>query len=214
MQYQKIYDISLRLGSETGDILGRAAFQQRQNEIHMDAETFHGTFLDMFAHAGTHVDAPSHLVPHTKTLDQYPLSRFIVPATVVEISDPEAIGADHIEGLDLKPGQALLFKTGNSMSGRAVTREPPSSAPYIYMTMAALEVGLEKGVALFGFDFQVAEKPGGEPAPLHHRCFETDAIIMEGLNLRDVPEGDYTLVALPLRLEGTDGSPVRAVLLS
>lgn len=212
MRYKNIYDISLILGPETADLPEIVTFDQRQMEIDLIGEIFRGTSINIFAHAGTHVDAPCHLVPHRKTLDQYPLSRFIVPATVVEIKDLEAIRPQHIADLKLMPGQALLFKTENSKSGRAASKV--LSMHYTYMTPEALEMGLKKGVALFGFDFGNAEKPGGEGAPLHHRCFQADAIILEGLNLRAVPEGDYTLVALPLRIEGIDGCPVRAVLLS
>jgi arylformamidase len=81
------------------------------------------------------------------------------------------------------------------------------------MTLEALEACLEEGVTLFGFDSWTAENPNGEGSPLHHRSFSADALILEGLNLNNVPEGHFSLVALPLSIEKVDGSPVRAVFL-
>lgn len=210
MDIKKIYDISVTLGDETADLPLGPGFEQELMVVSFGEEKFGISKFSMIVHVGTHVDAPCHLLPHEKTVDGYNLERFVLPATVVEIKDKEAIKPEEIECLNLEKGQALLFKTDNSISGRSVSKTPAET--YVYMTIEALEVALSKGVSLLGFDYSAAEKPG-PIASLHSRCFQEDIILLEGLNLKDVPVGNYTLIALPLKLKGVDGSPVRAVLL-
>lgn len=209
MFYKEIYDISLTLGEETG-ATPVGPFEFKQQEMSIGSDTFFGSAIHVFAHEGTHVDSPRHLSPYEKTLDQYPLDRFVVPATVVEIEDKQVIRAEELKNLPLRKGEALLFKTENSRCGRSLNKEVEGD--FVYLSLDALDYVIEKGIALLGFDYGVME-PSGEVASVHHRCFQTDTIILEGLNLAEVEAGSYILVALPLKIKGIEASPVRAVLL-
>ena len=71
----------------------------------------------------------------------------------------------------------------------------------------------DAGVVLVGFDSPSVDPDDADDLPAHHRCVDRGVVVIEGLDLRDVPEGRYTLVALPLRLTTAEASPVRAVLL-
>jgi|WetSurSiteA1Bulk_404760.scaffolds.fasta_scaffold554502_1 kynurenine formamidase len=62
----------------------------------------------MFVHPGSHVDAPSHLYPHKKTLDQYPIYRFILHATVVEIKQSKEIILEHVKNIKIKKSQPTV----------------------------------------------------------------------------------------------------------
>jgi arylformamidase len=81
------------------------------------------------------------------------------------------------------------------------------------MSLEAADMCIAKSVSLVGFDYFVAENPNEKSAPVHHRFFENGILILEGANLKDVPAGEYTIFCLPLKLQGTEGSPVRAVLI-
>ena len=169
----------------------------------------------MSAHAGTHIDAPSHLADYTKTLDQYAIGDFILPALVASIEDKEAIRPAEIEGLDIRQGDALLFKTDNSVSGQSTAGGVPTEH-YVYLSIEAADFCVEKKVSLAGFDYFAPEKPGDgnkESAPVHRRLFEKDILILEGANLKDVPQGRYMMFCLPMKMEGSEGSPVRAILI-
>jgi arylformamidase len=67
-------------------------------------------------------------------------------------------------------------------------------------------------VRLIGIDTPSVDLFDSKDLPAHHACLRCDMAILEGLVLRDVPEGEYELIALPLKLLGFDASPVRAVL--
>lgn len=163
--------------------------------------------ITLGTHTGSHIDAPLHFLEGGRAIDQYPLYRFMEPAQVVEVSGKE-IGPEHIEGLDPE-ARAVLFKTLNSslMGIGAFCRD------YTALTPEGAEVLIEKGIRLVGIDYVSIERFGTPDFLVHKRLLEEDVLILEGLNLKDVPPGLYLLLALPLRLKGMDGSPVRALLL-
>jgi arylformamidase len=212
LKYQKIYDISILLGVESVDFPGRVLFSRDQKERTMGVEQFRISHISMSAHAGTHLDAPSHLTTYTKTIDQYGIENFILPTVVVNIQDREVIRSVELKGLDIRQGEAVLFRTDNSLSGRSTTRVP--SEHYVYLSVEAADFCVEKKVSLVGFDYFAPEKPGNKKhAPVHHKLFEKGILILEGANLKSVPAGRYTMFCLPLKMRGSEGSPVRAILI-
>ena len=210
-KYQAMYDISVLLGVESVVFPGTQAFSIKQEEKTIGSETFRSSDLIMSAHAGTHLDAPAHLTAYKRTIDQFPIESFILPALVVNIKDKEAIRPSELKGIEINPGDALLFRTDNSVTGRSVTKTP--SDTYVYMSLEAADLCIEKKVSLAGFDYFVAEKPNDKFAPVHHRLFKKDILILEGANLNDVLPGRYTMFCLPLKMQGSEGSPVRAILI-
>ena len=215
LEFREIYDISVLLGIESVDLPGRKLFSKEQQEKINGTERFRTSHISMSAHAGTHIDAPSHLGDFTKTLDKYAIADFILPALVACIEDKEAIRSAELEGLDIRQGEALLFKTDNSVSGRSTAGGVPPEH-YVYMSIEATVFCVEKKVSLVGFDYFAPEKPGdgnNESAPVHRILLEKDILILEGANLKDVPQGRYTMFCLPLKMQGSEGSPVRAILI-
>jgi arylformamidase len=217
---KKIYDISLLLGKECPN-RGGAEFVTEFFEMKIGDSIFIGTKLSINAHTGTHLDAPSHLHPYKKELIDYPLERFILPAVVAEINDPEKISTEELKLLDINAGDAVLFKTANSQSGKATdpcyqARDDLGITPgsYVYLDMGAATYLVEKGVCMLGLDFGMGEKPEYPLATeLHHYIFQNDVIFLESINLKGISVGRYTLVALPLKMERGTGIPVRAVLI-
>jgi len=119
-----------------------------------------------------------------------------------------------LKDLTIRPGQALIFHSRNSEEGLPVKRDGKGPMEdYVHMSPEAVEYAHSKGVSLLGFDYSLPEKSPGLDAVIHRMCFERDILIMETLNLKGVPTGDYTLLALPLKIVHADGAPVRAVLL-
>jgi arylformamidase len=211
MNIRRIYDISITLGRQTPENIRGKAYRREQIDLPNGEEIFKGSSIELSVHIGTHVDAPCHMAHLSKSVDEYDLRRFILPATVVEVEDLEAIRRADIERAAPMPDTALLFKTENSRSGKASDKR--NFPFYVYMDIDGLEEVLRRRVSLLGFDYKVAEKPGMPVAPIHRGCFDHDVIILEGIDLKDVPAGNYTLIAFPLKMEGSDGAPVRAVLI-
>jgi arylformamidase len=162
------------------------------------------------AHIGTHMDAPLHFVHGGESIDRIPIDVLIGPARVIEIAGPLRIWARDLEMHDLRPGERILFKTRNSSrdwSSEAFTADFVSIAPDAARHLAA------RRVSLVGIDYlSVGAYAGEEGAETHRALLGAGVWILEGLNLRGVDAGDYELICLPLKIEGADGAPSRAVL--
>ena len=166
------------------------------------------TRLGWTTHFLTHVDPPLHFVEHGASLDDVPLERFIGDALVVEVAGDFVSVTDIPSEVESK-GISLLFKTRNS----AISEDQPFETNHVYISGEAAEAAAARGVNLMGIDYMSVDRFGDDNYPAHRALLSNNVLILEGLNLTGVPAGRYTLVALPLKIAGGDGSPVRAVLL-
>ena len=210
-KYEAIYDISVSLGAESIDYPGHPPYSRELIGRTKDSGALELSKLVMSAHAGTHIDFPAHFIPNGKHIDEYPARRFILPAQVVSIKNKEAIRPSELENLDLKPGDALLFKTDNSISGRCASGV--FSESFVYMSPEAADFCVEKKVSLVGIDYGSIDRYGARDFPAHHKLLGNDILILEGINLKEVPPGRYTLFCPPLKIKGAEGSPARAILM-
>ncbi|MEN6642441.1 MAG: cyclase family protein [Armatimonadia bacterium] len=201
-----LYDISVKLGQQNIVYPGDPAFSR-------EAVTDGGEAmrLTMGAHSGTHLDAPAHFFPEDgQRLDDFPVDHFIMPARVVEILDPVAVQADDLEGLETEPGEAILFRTGNSHSGRVTNGV--FTEEYVYLTQGAAMWCVDRKLRLVGLDYISLDAYGDPESPAHHTILGNGLLALEGINLEEVRPGRYRLICLPLSIRGAEGSPVRAVL--
>lgn len=170
----------------------------------------HGRYLisdiHLSTHTGTHIDAPTHYLKSGNTIDTIPLSNLIGRCRVINVS---GIKSTIITAADLKGKQCgvkrLLLKTQFSGSDK-FSDEYPSLA---YDAACSIT---DNGIQCIGIDSPSIESSEGDGS-VHRRLLGKECIIIELLDLSDVPEGDYEMVALPLRLAGLDGSPARVVLM-
>jgi len=163
--------------------------------------------LDLGVHNGTHVDAPVHFIdggPATESLD---LETLIGPAYVADATavsgdlDAEALGSVQFPSDVTR----VLYKTSNSqLWGRG-----SFSRDFVRLTGSGARFLIERGVRLVGIDYLSI----GD-AEAHRELLGARVIALEGLDLREVDPGKYELICLPLRLEGSDGAPARAILRS
>jgi len=171
------------------------------------------SFLAFSSHVGTHLDAPYHFIPDGRRLEQIALDELIGPCWVADLSHAEGhITAADLSGVGMPEGTArILLKTKNS----AVWRDP--SAGFRRDFIGVAEDGarwlVSKGVRLVGIDYLSIEPFRTPGAPTHKTLLGSDIVVLEGLDLSEVPPGPYQLVCLPLLVPGIDGCPVRAVLL-
>jgi len=207
-----IYDISVILGEESFPFPGDPPFSKEMVLSIQDGGSCDVSKLTMSAHSGTHIDAPSHFFAGGNTLTDYPAESFILPTRVVAIEDRQSIKPEDLLDIDIDPGNALLFKTDNSETGRCISGI--FSERFVCMTPEAAAVCVEKKVGLVGLDYITIEKHGDDAFPIHRKLLGSGIFILEGINLKNVPPGRYTLVCLPLKIKGGEASPVRAVLLS
>ncbi len=157
-------------------------------------------------HLGAHADAPGHTAWGAGTIDQQPLGLYYGPCQVVKVSVSEGgrVGPGDLAVEIAAP--RLLLRTdsfpGPERFGTKFAGLSPGLAPWL----------AERGVVLVGLDTPSIDPFDDPRLESHLALAEYRIATLEGLVLRDVAPGFYTLVALPLRLEGADASPVRAVL--
>lgn len=166
------------------------------------------TSLSMGLHTGTHLDAPRHFQPDGNTLDAYPLSRFIGPARVCGIAGADSIRLDEIKGFDLSGVERVLFRTHNS----TLWQESGFQSGFIGLEPDASSYLAASGVTLVGIDYLSIQAYGVDNG-VHTILLENDVLILEGLNLSGVEDGDYMLCCCPLFIPGVEASLVRAILI-
>ncbi|MBQ8297311.1 MAG: cyclase family protein [Ruminococcus sp.] len=147
--------------------------------------------MNICLHNGTHIDAPFHFLADGKSAEQIDLYKCMGKARVAAFSgEIDEVCARQM--LSDSPRRLLI-------KGKAE------------ITCEAAGVFAESGLLLIGVEPQSVSN--GKTAEVHKILLESEIVILEGIVLDEVPEGEYQLAALPLRLEGADGSPCRAVLI-
>jgi len=200
-ELMKIIDVTRPLKKDMlvypGDII--PSFTQADQGVYLISDLY------MSSHTGTHIDAPVHYLKSGDTIDTIPLSNLIGRCRVLDVSAAGIlITAAHLEGR-LEGVNRLLLKTW--FSGRDMfTEEYPSLA------LDAACLITDNRIECLGIDSPSIESFNCDGA-VHRRLLSNCCIIIELLDLSDVPEGDYEMIALPLRLTGLDGSPARVILM-
>jgi arylformamidase len=157
-------------------------------------------------HLGAHADGPNHYGRDAPGIDQCRLEHYLGPCQVMRVSVgpgrritpamlPEEVRAERV-----------LLATGTFPSPTSFNEDFAALSPELVDFLHA------KGVITVGIDTPSVDLFASKDLPAHAAFLRHGMAILEGLVLRDVPEGVYELIALPLRLEGFDASPVRAVL--
>lgn len=208
--FKKMYDISVVLGRESIDYPGDTPFSREHVSTIAAGGDSDLSKLVMSAHSGTHIDAPAHFIQNGKTVDEYSVEDFVLPAHVVSIRNPESIYPSELKQYAIEPGVALLFKTDNSTSGRC--RNGVFSDHYVHLSPEGAQFCIEKRARLVGVDYITIERYADTSFTSHHRLLGNGIPILEGIDLHEVPDGRYTLFCLPLKILRGEASPVRAVL--
>lgn len=170
----------------------------------------HGQYLisdiHLSTHTGTHIDAPAHYLKSGDTIDMVPFSHIIGRCRVIDMSASRssAITTDDLDG-KLRGIKRVLLKTWFSSREKFCTDYPS-------LAHDAACCITNSGIECVGIDSPSIESFNGDGS-VHRRLLENGCMIIELLDLSDVPEGDYQMIALPLRLAGLDGSPARVILM-
>jgi arylformamidase len=162
--------------------------------------------ISLDVHTGTHVDAPLHMMNDGATIESIQIEQLIRPCKVFDLTHlEEKIQEKDIQHLSIEKGDFVLFKTKNSF-------DETFNFDFIYVAQCASRLLAERHIAGVGIDALGIER-AQEDHPTHRTLMEKNIIIIEGLRLKEVPEGNYFMVAAPLKIMGTDASPARIVLI-
>jgi arylformamidase len=167
------------------------------------------------SHCGTHLDAPLHFIDGGGSVDELNLNDLIGICRVVDLpaekidditgQDCGALGIDH-------GTKRILFKTSNSH--RKLMRDTKFHNEFVALAPSGAQWLVDHGVRTVGVDYlSVGSPSGGAIAETHRILLGAGLVCLEGLLLEDVAPGTYQLIALPLKIKGAEGCPIRAVLL-
>jgi arylformamidase len=158
-------------------------------------------------HFLTHVDAPRHFHLDGPTLDQIPLHRFTGRSRVISLRC-DAIDAEVVSKCKIQKNENVLFKTRHS--GPFVKDVFDKS--HVHITKSGADALVESGANAVGVDYLSVDRYGDDTYPAHRTLLGSGIIILEAADFSSVSDGEYQLIALPLKISEGDGSPVRAIL--
>lgn len=167
------------------------------------------TKLNMGAHTGTHMDAPRHFLNKKAGIDKIPLDSVIGKARVIAIQNKEIITVEDLKPQRIRKGERVLFKTENSKSR---WYKKPFSRKFVALSLEAARYLADRKIKTLGVDYLSIGSMESDGAQIHRVLLKAGVWPIEGLDLSKIEPGDYEMICLPLRLVGSDGSPVRALL--
>jgi kynurenine formamidase len=220
MSTTKFYDLTHTLNSQISIYPGDPTYTaQHLTTIQTDHYQIHQ--ISCGSHTGTHIDAPSHFIPNSLTIDQIPLNQLIGPAIILDLSKKnikpkqKIVWKDIAElyERDLKPGVIVLICTG--WYEKWGTKEY-FDHPYLMEDVAKGLV--EHGIRVVGVDTMnpdetMLEGEGENGFKFHQVFLGAGGVIAENItNLKSlIGLHNVHVSLLPLKLEGVDGSPIRAI---
>ncbi|MCA9804229.1 MAG: cyclase family protein [Cyanobacteria bacterium HKST-UBA02] len=210
-----IIDISQPVNSRTACFPGDTPFQRAVTLTVRDSGVVNLTAMTMSPHVGTHADAPVHIEGDLEegrgVIGSLSLEPFLGPVRIVDLAPfSGGIEPEHYqESLDSgEKVSRVLFRTCHRIRYEVFESE------YAYISIAAAEDLVSRGIVLVGLDTPSVDHIDSKSLESHHVLNRGGMVWLENLDLTSVTAGDYYLVALPLKLEELEASPVRAVLLA
>ncbi len=177
-------------------------------------EGFNTTNLTLYSHAGTHMDAPRHFVDGGRTLDKLELAKCIGPALVIDLSHKAPNSLMTVEDFAahahaIGPGTRLLLRTDWDL--HAELPDYRTSFPRISRELATWLVARQVWLVGLEMPSVASLQDKAELTEVHQILLRGEVVIVECLaNLRDLPP-QVTFIALPLKIDQGDGSPIRAI---
>jgi arylformamidase len=163
--------------------------------------TLHAT-----VHLGAHADAPSHYGTDAPAIHERGLDYYLGPCQVMRLNVPPRTRITPAMLPEPIRAPRVLLATGTYPDPEHFNEDFAALAPELVERLHG------QGVKLVGIDTPSVDLFDSKDLPGHKQFLKYDMAILEGLLLKDVPEGLYELIALPLKLVGFDASPVRAIL--
>ncbi len=204
---RRAHDVSVLVRAATPEWPGDTPFSCRWTWDMAQGASVQVSAITMSPHVGTHADAPLHVRPGAPGASALPLDAFAGPARVLTLAgDPRDVDLDELRALLRVVPERLLLRTGHGVAGGRF----PDDWPALGAECAAALAG--GGLRLLGVDAPSVDRRRSVTLDTHHALFDGGAAVLENLDLRAVPDGEYELVAYPLKLDGLDAAPVRAVL--
>lgn len=212
----KIFDISMPIRPEMPVWPGDPPVILNRLSAINEGASANTSQIQMCVHTGTHIDAPKHFLDNGKTIDQIPMEKLIGEVVVFHIEDQAdvisaAVLQKHPDSKLLSSTQKILFKTRNSL--RLHTHPTAFHQDYVGIDTSGAEFLSQFDLDLIGVDYYSVAKFNDTRVP-HQIFLRQEIVLLEGIDLTDVPGGRYRIICLPLNIAGCEGAPARVILTS
>jgi arylformamidase len=202
-----IHDVSVPIRSDMPIYEGNPGVELERADSIADGAPANVSKLTMGVHTGTHVDAELHFIDGAPGAEGIPLDALVGPAVVVDATavSSEALGESELAALDIADGAArVLLKTRNSQ----LWARTDFTRDFIRLDGSGARFVIGRGIRTIGIDYlSIGDREA------HRELLGAGVVPVEGLDLRAIEPGLYTLVCLPLDVVGSDGGPARAILI-
>jgi arylformamidase len=202
------YDISQTLGEGIAVWPGDQEYRFGWTMRIADGEISNVSALTIGTHTGTHIDAPLHLFDSGTDVATIPINSCMGRARVFSLASETRITVADLRFLDWQGVERVLFKTRSCIAARS-----QFDPAFVSIDESAADFLVKNKVVLVGTDAPSVDPFESRDLSSHKILLGGGVVILEGARLGEVPEGDYQLICLPLKLSGLDGSPVRAILI-
>jgi arylformamidase len=209
-----IFDISVPITSSTIVWPGDPKIAIRQMAAIADGAESNLSQIRMSIHTGTHIDAPAHFIDGGKTIGDIPLHKLIGEVLVMGVGEDIKVITgqtlvEHPQLEALRQARKVLFKTNNSKLWHTHPNE--FSEEYVGIDTSGAEFLAKLNLDLIGIDY-LSISPFHDLEKPHQILLAKGFVLLEGVDLSQVPAGTYQLHCLPLKLQQSEGAPARAIL--
>ena len=205
----RLRDISITLSPGTPEWPGDTPFACGWTSTVSSGSAVNLSSVTCSPHVGTHADAPLHVRDGWPGSHELPLEAFYGRASLIDLSEIKGeVSFEAIEPLlTARDLERLILKTGCTIAAG----EFPDDWPALTESCARSLLGL--GLKLLCVDAPSVDQRDSKSLAVHKMLFSGNAFIIENLDLRRTPAGEYDIIAFPIKMMSLDAAPVRAVLI-
>lgn len=208
LEWSEIIDISPLISRKIAVFPGDQIFEEKFHLEMSRGDHLTLSSIQTTVHLGAHTDAPNHYHAQGESIEKRDLSFYMGAVQVIEVQRPRGkrILPEHIQNHKILAPR-ILFKT--------LSFPDPNqwNDDFVALSPELIDFLSQKNVVLVGIDTPSVDLSEDKELVTHHKIYEKNMAILEGVVLNQVSEGLYQLIALPLKIEGADATPVRAILL-
>jgi arylformamidase len=203
-----LYDVTLPLCEGMMVFPGDPPFTMSPAFRTTRGDDFNLSVFTMNTHTGTHIDPPAHYLDGGPTVDLISPEVLIGPGMVLDLRGKARIDRKALESFGPPDYTRVFFKTDNGPR----LLEPEFYEDYVHLTEDGSAFLIDVGVRMVGIDYLSIESFDSPGAPVHRALLKAGIVVVEGLNLMDVPPGPCRIYCLPLKILGGDGAPARVII--
>lgn len=200
------YDLTAKITSDLVVFPGDPQYSTENICSIAAGQKFHLCHMHLGNHTGTHIDYPAHTIAGGKTSSDFSLEYLMGPGVIIKVpAEKISITKEFVSCQSIVKSDIVFFKTENSKK----PKHAPFTEKYVYIEPEAAEELFQKGVKIVGIDYISVDRYDDEDLSTHNTLLSRDVLIVEGLELSEIPEGRYEIFIAPLNIPKMDGLPAR-----